>query len=124
MCLCCQWRHRRHTAAFSKEFTHQYLDGATYRSRFTIEGAVGIQPDAQGVSNDHAYLVGYADPNGTITVTMEWIECTAPDDDLQWKQIDVWMGNRYTNGDAMRGDDDQQFTKTIQTMDNGLNKVV
>ena len=112
------------TGPFSKEFTHQYLDGATYRSRFTIEGAVGIQPDAQGVSNDHAYLVGYADPNGTITVTMEWIECTDPDDDLQWKQIDVWMGNRYTNGDAMRGDDDQQFTKTIQTMDNGLNKVV
>ena len=55
---------------------------------------------------------------------MEWIECTDPSNDLQWKQVDVWMGNRYTNGDAMRGDDDQQFTKTIQTMDNGLNKVV
>ena len=51
------------TGPFSKEFTHQYLDGATYRSRFTIEGAVGIQPDAQGVGEDHAYLVGYADPN-------------------------------------------------------------
>ena len=112
------------TGPFSKEFTHQYLHGATYRSRFTIEGAIGIQPDAQGVSEDHAYLVGYADPNGTITVTMEWIECTDPSNDLQWKQVDVWMGNRYTNGDAMRGDDDQQFTKTIQTMDNGLNKVV
>ena len=112
------------TGPFSKEFTHQYLDGATYRSRFTIEGAVGIQPDAQGVSEDHAYLVGYADPNGTITVTMEWIECSDPSDDLQWKQVDVWMGNRYTNGDAMRDDDNQQFTKTIQTSDNGLNKVV
>lgn len=112
------------TGPFSKEFTHQYLHGATYRSRFTIEGAIGIQPDAQGVSEDHAYLVGYADPNGIITVTMEWIECTDPSNDLQWKQVDVWMGNRYTNGDAMRGDDDQQFTKTIQTMDNGLNKVV
>ncbi|MBP5374895.1 MAG: hypothetical protein J6Y38_01020 [Bacteroidaceae bacterium] len=112
------------TGPFSKEFTHQYLHGATYRSRFTIEGAIGIQPDAQGVSEDHAYLVGYADPNGTITVTMEWIECTDPSDDLQWKQVDVWMGNRYTNGDAMRDDDNQQFTKTIQTQDNGLNKVV
>ena len=61
------------TGPFSIEFTHQGLYGATYRSRFTIEGAVGIQPTGQGTGSDYAYLAGYADPNGTITVTMEWI---------------------------------------------------
>ena len=112
------------TGPFKMEFTHQYLDGATYRSRFTIEGAVGIQPTGQGTGVDYANLEGYADPNGTITVTMEWIECSDPADDLQWKHVDVWMGNRYTNGDAMRDDDNQQFTMTSMTYDNVCDKVV
>lgn len=105
---------------FTKEFTHQYLDGATYRVRFTIDGAVGIQPASQGVGDDYAYLTGYADPNGTITVTMEYIECDGPEADVQWKQLDIWMGNRYYNGDMQRDDDDQQFTRTSKTYDNSL----
>lgn len=112
------------TGPFTMEFTHQYLHGATYRARFTIEGAVGIQPTGQGTGIDYANLAGYADPNGTITVTMEWIECSDPEDDLQYKHVDVWMGNRATNGDAMRDDDSQQFTRTIESSDNNLDKLV
>ena len=112
------------TGPFSIEFTHQGLYGATYRSRFTIEGAVGIQPTGQGTGSDYAYLAGYADPNGTITVTMEWIECTDPDNDFQWKHVDIWMGNRFYNGDAQRDDDNQQFTRETKSFDNSCDKVV
>ena len=112
------------TGPFKIEFTHQNLHGATYRSRFTIEGAVGIQPMGQGTGSDYAYLAGYADPNGTITVTMEWIECTDPDNDFQWKHVDIWMGNRLYNGDAMRDDDEQQFTRETKSFDNSCDKVV
>ena len=113
------------TGPYTIEFTHQGLDGATYRSRFTIEGAVGIQPTGQGTGTDYAYLAGYADPNGTITVTMEWIECS-DGGDLQWKEVDVWMGNRYTNGDMQReaNGQAQQFTQTSQTKGHSLDKVV
>ena len=113
------------TGPYSIELTNQGLDGgATYRARFTIEGALGIQPVGQGVGSDYAYLTGYAAPDGIITVTMEWIECSDPTGEMQFKQLDVWMGNRYTNGDMMRSDDDQQFTKTQTDHDNSYTKVV
>ena len=109
---------------FTKEMTHQGLDGGTYRVRFTIDGAVGIQPTGQGTGTDYAYLQGYVQPNGTITVTMEFIECSGPAESVERKNLSVWMGNRATNGDAARGDNDQRFTKESNTYDNSHDRIV
>lgn len=106
---------------YSVVLTHY---GGEYKVRFTIEGASGIEPSGQGVGSDFAHLEGHAAPDGTITVTMEWLECNGSENDLEWKNIDVWMGNRGTNGDAMRGDDEQQFTKGSRSYDNSTGSVV
>ncbi len=106
---------------YSIELKHH---GEPYKVRVTVEGVGGVKPKGQGTGNDYAILEGHAEPEGNITVTMEWTQCDGDADDIQFKQIDVWMGNRATNGDAMRDDDEQQFTRTEKGYGNDLEKVV
>lgn len=73
---------------YSVVLTHY---GGEYKVRFTIEGASGIEPSGQGVGSDFAHLEGHAAPDGTITVTMEWVACNGSENDLEWKNIDVKM---------------------------------
>ena len=58
------------TKPFSIDQPHA---GGEYKVRFTIEGASGIAASSQGT--DYAQLEGHAAPDGTITITMEWLEC-------------------------------------------------
>lgn len=111
---------RADSGSYSIELTHH---GVPYQMRYTVEGVSDIKPTGPGLGSDGGTLEGYAAPNGTISVTMEWVKCGGDESDLEWKSIDVWMGNRGTNGDAMRGDDNQQFTKTARSYDNSLEKV-
>lgn len=106
-------------APYSIELTH---NGGEYKVRFTIEGADSIKASGQG--GDYAQLEGHAAPSGNITVTMEWVECNGNERELEFKNIDVLMGNQARNGDAERSDDELQFTKTSRTYDNSLDKVV
>ena len=107
------------TEPYSIEQTH---DGGNYKVRFTIEGAIGIAASSQ--STDYVQLEGHAPPNGTITVTMEWVECNGSERDLQLKMIDVLMGNQVNNGDAERSDDEKLFAKSSTSIDNSLDRVV
>lgn len=107
------------TAPYSIELTH---NGGEYKVRFTIEGADSIKASGQG--GDYAQLEGHAAPSGNITVTMEWVACNGDAQELEFKSIDVLMGNQARNGDAERSDDELQFTKTSRTYDNSLDKVV
>lgn len=107
------------TAPYSIELTH---NGGAYKVRFTIEGADSIKASGQG--GDYAQLEGHAAPSGNITVTMEWVACNGDAQELEFKSIDVLMGNQSRNGDAERSDDELQFTKTSRTYDNSLDKVV
>ena len=107
------------TKPFSIDQTHA---GGEYKVRFTIEGASGIAASSQGT--DYAQLEGHAAPDGTITITMEWLECNGSERDLQLKMIDVLMGNQVNNGDAERSDDEKLFTKSSTGFDNSLDRVV
>ena len=109
------------TAPYSIELTH---NGGAYKVRFTIEGADSIKAAGQGTGADYAQLEGHAAPSGNITVTMEWVACNGDAQELEFKSIDVLMGNQARNGDAERSDDELQFTKTSRTYDNSLDKVV
>ncbi|MGX8696018.1 MAG: hypothetical protein ACSW8D_06515, partial [Prevotella sp.] len=104
---------------FSVVLTHH---GGAYKVRFTIEGATGIKATGQG--SDYARLEGHAAPDGTITVTEEWVECNGSERDLELKRIDVLMGNQVYNGDARLDDDEKQFTKSSKSYDNSLDRVV
>lgn len=108
-------------SSYSIVLTHH---GGEYKVRFTIEGASGIKAAGQGTGGDYAQLEGHAAPSGNITVTMEWMECNGNERELEFKNIDVLMGNQARNGDAERSDDELQFTKTSRTYDNSLDKVV
>lgn len=107
------------TEPYSIVHTHH---GGEYKVRFTIEGASDIVASSQGT--DYAQLEGHAAPDGTITVTMEWVECNGSERDLQLKNIDVLMGNQVNNGDAERDDDDKLFTKSSTSNDNSFDRVV
>lgn len=104
---------------YSIVLTHH---GGEYKVRFTIEGASGIK--ATGLGSDYAQLEGHAAPDSSVTVTMEWVECNGNERELEFKNIDVLMGNQARNGDAERSDDELQFTKVSRTYDNSLDKVV
>ena len=106
-------------APYSIELTH---NSGEYKVRFTIEGADSIKASGQG--GDYAQLEGHAAPSGNITVTMEWVACNGNEQELEFKSIDVLMGNQARNGDAERSNDELQFTKTSRTYDNSLDKVV
>ena len=106
-------------SSYSIVLTHH---GGEYKVRFTIEGADSIKASGQG--GDYAQLEGHAAPSGNITVTMEWVECNGNERELEFKNIDVLMGNQARNGDAERSDDELQFTKVSRTYDNSLDKVV
>ena len=106
-------------SSYSIVLTHH---GGEYKVRFTIEGASGIK--ATGLGSDYAQLEGHAAPDSSVTVTMEWVECNGNERELEYKSIDVLMGNQARNGDAERSDDELQFTKTSRTYDNSLDKVV
>ena len=106
-------------APYSIELTH---NSGEYKVRFTIEGADSIKASGQG--GDYAQLEGHAAPSGNITVTMEWVACNGDAQELEFKSIDVLMGNQARNGDAERSNDELQFTKTSRTYDNSLDKVV
>ena len=108
-------------SSYSIVLTHH---GGEYKVRFTIEGADSIKAAGQGTGGDYAQLEGHAAPSGNITVTMEWVECNGNERELEYKSIDVLMGNQARNGDAERSDDELQFTKTSRTYDNSLDKVV
>lgn len=109
---------------YSVVLTHGGLDGASYKARFTIEGASDILPDGQGVGSDYAVLTGSANPKGKIIITMEWVECDGAEEDLQQKRIDIMVGNRGSNGDAMRDDAKLQYGRARSGVDNSLDKVV
>ena len=109
------------TAPYSIELTH---NGGAYKVRFTIEGADSIKAAGQGTGTDYAQLEGYAAPSGNITVTMEWVACNGNEQELEYKSIDVLMGNQARNGDAERSDDELQFTKVSKSYDNSLDKLV
>ena len=109
------------TAPYSIELTH---NGGAYKVRFTIEGADSIKAAGQGTGADYAQLEGHAAPSGNITVTMEWVACNGNEQELEYKSIDVLMGNQARNGDAERSNDELQFTKVSRTYDNSLDKVV
>ena len=108
-------------APYSIELTH---NGGAYKVRFTIEGADSIKAAGQGTGADYAQLEGHAAPSGNITVTMEWVACNGNEQELEFKSIDVLMGNQARNGDAERSNDELQFTKVSRTYDNSLDKVV
>lgn len=108
-------------APYSIELTH---NGGEYKVRFTIEGADSIKATGQGTGGDYAQLEGHAPPSGNITVTMEWVACNGNEQELEYKSIDVLMGNQARNGDAERSDDELQFTKVSKSDDNSLDKVV
>ena len=108
-------------APYSIELTH---NGGAYKVRFTIEGADSIKAAGQGTGADYAQLEGHAAPSGNITVTMEWVACNGNEQELEYKSIDVLMGNQARNGDAERSDDELQFTKVSKSYDNSLDKVV
>lgn len=106
-------------SSYSIVLTHH---GGEYKVRFTIEGASGIK--ATGLDSDYAQLEGHAAPDSSVTVTMEWVECNGNERELEYKSIDVLMGNQARNGDAERSDDELQFTKVSKSYDNSLDKVV
>lgn len=108
-------------APYSIELTH---NGGAYKVRFTIEGADSIKAAGQGTGADYAQLEGHAAPSGNITVTMEWVACNGNEQELEYKSIDVLMGNQARNGDAERSGDELQFTKVSKSYDNSLGKVV